>query len=66
MSWTRQELVESAVAIITKRIDLGRRYGRELENLRRVERRLGFSGVAEEVEALSRRYREALARSARN
>jgi hypothetical protein len=51
LSWTRQELVESALILIRKKIDLGRRYG-ELKNLREIEKRLGFSGVAEEVEGL--------------
>ena len=56
LSWTRTELVDSALKIIKKRIDVGKRYGRELENLRRIEKRLGFSGVTEEVEALAKRY----------
>jgi hypothetical protein len=60
-SWNRQELVLSALAIIRKRIDLGRSYRRELENLRRIEKRLRFSGVAEEVEELATRYGETLA-----
>jgi len=60
LSWTRTELVDSALKIIKKRIDVGRRYGRELENLRRIEKRLGFLGVTEEVEALAKQYAEDL------
>ncbi|HEX3683191.1 MAG TPA: hypothetical protein VHU83_11705 [Bryobacteraceae bacterium] len=64
MLWERQELVASALAVIKRRIDYGKRYRRELANLRGIERRLGFSGVTEEVEQLATQYQEARNRAA--
>jgi hypothetical protein len=56
--WSREELVHSSLAVIQKRIDMGKRYHHELHNLRGIEKRLGFSGVTEEVAALAKAYEE--------
>ena len=63
MAWSGDELVDFALRIIKKRMDMGRRYGRELKNLRRIEDRLGFSGVTEEVEAFAQQYAETIKKS---
>jgi len=60
----RQELVDSALILIKKKIDLGRRYHRELKALHALEKRLGFSGVADEVATLAKSYEESRGRCA--
>lgn len=55
---SRPDLIDSAFTVIRNLIDAGSRYDRELDNLhlRGIEKRLGFSGVAEEVAALANIY----------
>lgn len=55
---SRQDLVDSALTLIRKLIDTGKRYDRELHNLRGIEKRLGFSGVSEEVAAVAKIYED--------
>jgi hypothetical protein len=55
---SRDQLVNSALAVIRKLIDRGKRYERELHNLRGIEKRLGFSGVTEEVATRAKIYEE--------
>ncbi|HEX3683181.1 MAG TPA: hypothetical protein VHU83_11650 [Bryobacteraceae bacterium] len=58
MSSTRRQLLDFAFLTIKEKIDVGRRYARELNRIREIEQRLGVSGVADKVEAKAVLYKE--------